>query len=253
MERAIRLGFDRSHALPAVTSEEEKRKPQVAEDRRFGLLGSSFLVPCVARLCSNWQVACGKRAQAADVDECWGLGDNRRLMKRCSDSNPNSNVDSKEMVAKWLHSEALAMMHRGTIFRGSDVRIGTGTMCDPRVWPRKQVESWLWKCQVVLSCPLEGSHTNALEMQAILTALKWRLRKCSAIKTRFVHLTDGLVCMAILAKGRTRSRVIQRIVRRVNALILSGSLVAAYGHTRSRHNPADRPSRWRHDPGISRP
>ena len=136
---------------------------------------------------------------------------------------------------------------QGTMFRGSDIRIGSGVICDPRVWPRRQVQAWRWKWKAVLSYPLHEAHINGLELQAILAALKWRLGKRGHCHKRFVHLTDSFICLAIPVKVRTSSRVLQRVVRKIDALVLASSLVPAYGHTRSRYNPADAPSRWRHD------
>lgn len=39
-----------------------------------------------------------------------------------------------------------------------------------------------------------AEHINKLEMRAVLTSLRWRINKKHAIRSKFVHMIDSLVC-----------------------------------------------------------
>ena len=176
---------------------------------------------------------------------CYGSGDPTDLSRIVEGRTNGSTKMTEEQRNQWLQEESVKQLHRCSIFRGSDIRLGTGVVMDPRVWPRREVQAWRWEWKTTLSYALEGQHLNVLEMQAILTALRWRLKRQNSLRLRCVHLTDSFICIAVLAKGRTSARVLHKVVRKINALILASSTTFAYGHVRSARNPADRPSRWR--------
>ena len=103
--------------------------------------------------------------------------------------------------------------------------------------------SW-WAWRVVVSYPLGGAHINALELKACLASLRWRLRRRGMCRSRFVHFADSQVCLAVMVKGRSSSKVLRFILRRYNSLMLASSSYAAYAYVHTLINPADRPSRW---------
>ena len=111
---------------------------------------------------------------------------------------------------------------------------------------RPSVPSRLWRWSIVTGWRWTGAreHINALELRAILTSLRWQVEHKGHLGTRLIHLTDSLVCLHCLTRGRSSSRKLRRTVSRINALILASNLqpVWAYIHTDS--NPADKPSRW---------
>ena len=47
------------------------------------------------------------------------------------------------------------------------------------------------------------SHIHALELQAVVNGLSWRLRKLSNHRKRVLHLVDSQVAASIISKGRT--------------------------------------------------
>ena len=136
-------------------------------------------------------------------------------------------------------------MHRGCIYKGSDVRVSTGQLYDPTVWPRISVDARLWKWKVAVSYNLNAGHINLNEAYAYLVALKWRLKDVLNVGTRMVHMVDSYVTLAVVVKGRSTSAKLQHILRRMNALTLAGSMVPAVAYVRTDLNPADAPSRWR--------
>ena len=105
-----------------------------------------------------------------------------------------------------------------------------------RLWRWKVVTGWKWRG--------EPEHINALEMRALLTCMRWRVEHCGFVRCRFIHLTDSLVCLHSLSRGRTSSRKLRRTVSRVNALMLLSNSQPVWGYIHTDQNPADKPSRW---------
>ena len=104
---------------------------------------------------------------------------------------------------------------------------------------------WAWS--TAISIPLRyQSHINVLEMRMYLSAVEWRLRRCSNQGTRFLHLLDSQVCLGVAAKGRSSSHQLNRLCRRLCALLMAGELYPLLAYVATDENPADEPSR-RHD------
>ena len=62
-----------------------------------------------------------------------------------------------------------------------------------------------------------------------------------------MHLFDSQVALAVIAKGRSSSRVLNHVVSKINALTLAGSMMPGYAFIASEWNPSDAASR-RWDP-----
>ena len=73
-----------------------------------------------------------------------------------------------------------------------------------------------------------------------------RIIKMKGNKQRMVHLTDSLVCLHTLTRGRTSSRKLRRTVARINSLLLLSQNSAVWTYVHTALNPADAPSRGRH-------
>ena len=67
---------------------------------------------------------------------------------------------------------------------------------------------------------VEG-HINELEMNAFAVFLKRRSRTVGKQHTKFFHVLDSMVCRGALAKGRSSSRRLNRVLRRCSALLLA--------------------------------
>eukprot|EP00973_Karenia_brevis_P016330 2237269-Karenia_brevis.AAC.1 len=70
---------------------------------------------------------------------------------------------------------------RCSTHRGSDVRLATGTLLKPDIWPRQSLVSAWWKWRVMLSYALHNRHINVHEMIAVLQTWKWRCRNNNEI------------------------------------------------------------------------
>jgi hypothetical protein len=87
-------------------------------------------------------------------------------------------------------------------------------------------------------------HINALELRALLLALRWLASRPSARGSRVVWLTDSAVAFYGVRKGRSSSPHLLHILRKIAALSLMARITLLPVWLPSKANPADRPSRW---------
>ena len=127
--------------------------------------------------------------------------------------------------------------------RGTDVRISVPDEQLSRevVYPYPAFR-WLWR--TVLSYRWSSEqHINVLEVTAVLTEFRRRLRNVDNINTRFLNVVDSLVTYYAVTKGRSGSKRINRSLRRMMALNLASKSVIVSLWTLSKWNYADRASR----------
>ena len=157
----------------------------------------------------------------------------------------SSEEISAEIAAKAL---VLGLLRRAD-HRGTDVRIDLQLPFRPDAWPRTPncPQRWHWK--VILSFPWKrpGAHINELELRALFTLLRGLARSSGNVGMRFAVLVDSLVVLGIAAKGRSCSRRLNSILRRLNAHVLASGFYVFFGYVASDANPADVPSRC-HEP-----
>ena len=158
-ERAVRLGFHWNHCQWAV-HKSESRGERLDEDARSSLLGNSFSVPVVGFLLGRGLYASGLLALPPTIAECWGEPgpEARDYLKGLLGVTP------EQASPQQVHAAVCESMVRSAIFKGSDVRVATGTMCNPAVWPRSGVPADRWQWRTCLSFPQSGAHINVLEL-----------------------------------------------------------------------------------------
>ena len=66
---------------------------------------------------------------------------------------------------------------------------------------------------------------------------------------RSLHILDSQVALGILAKGRSPSLRLGRVVNKCNAICLTASYTTLLGYSRIDEHPADRASRAHGDDG----
>ena len=144
-----------------------------------------------------------------------------------------------ERQLKLFHS-----LLRASDYRGSDVRLDSGELLRPHCFPRRSLDPSKWTWYEVLAHRFKDpEHINVLELRAALSMLRWRTRSARRVRTRFVHLVDSQVALAVLVKGRSSSWRLNRVLCQVNALTLASGLLPCYAYVRSTWNTADKPSR----------
>ena len=128
--------------------------------------------------------------------------------------------------------------------RGSDVRVDSGEVMDTRAWPRRpiDVDRWRWRTEWVTTWQTP-EHITFLEVLAGHLALVWRTSKRGELRRRFLHLVDNQAALSALAKSRSSSRQLQRVLRRGAALLLAAGSRRALGYAETDRNPADAGSR----------
>ena len=89
----------------------------------------------------------------------------------------------------------------------------------------------------------EPEHINSLELRATCTTVRWLIQKQRCWNSRFLHLTDSLVVLHALSRGRSSSRRLQRTIMKVNTLLLKANLHPVWTYVHTSQNHADRPSR----------
>ncbi|CAK9105717.1 unnamed protein product [Durusdinium trenchii] len=145
------------------------------------------------------------------------------------------NVGREQKHLRWLL--------RNICIRGTEVRFesakedGSGSLLVP--YPAYR---WQWKTK--LSYPWQHTqHINVLEVSAFLVEFRRRVRDVSQLGARFFNVTDSQVTFFCLSKGRSSSVRLNRLLRRVNALILMSRAMPLHLWTISKWNFADAPSR----------
>ena len=128
--------------------------------------------------------------------------------------------------------------------RGSDIRLVTGELFSPQRISRQSLDGRFWRWRTLLSTEWAfHSLLTALELEAVLLELRRRPRDPRCHGFKFLHLVDSQVALSAMSKHRSSSRVLNRILRRTNAICLASHLRPIFAFIRSEHNPSDWPSR----------
>ena len=242
-ERELMLGFPLNYTSGCVPK--SKQRGESYHDCRLTLLGNTWSVPVVACLLSQLTSRLGLTPALSPQEVLDRLRPGNspmaqsRLFRLPLNCAQRPTTDQSPQLANCL----------GNLIsiKGEDILLTTPSTqmvkfhrlratVPSRCWKWRIVAGWKWSNQ--------EEHINSLELRAILTSLRWRLEHVKHFKTRFIHLTDSLVCLHALTRGRTSSRKLRRPMSRINALILASGSQPLWGYVHTEQNPADRPSRW---------
>ena len=73
-----------------------------------------------------------------------------------------------------------------------------GEILQPAQWPRRSIDPAKWEWFPLIAHPFhQEEHINLLEVRAALLQLRWRSRTPKRLFTRFFHLLDSQVGIAI--------------------------------------------------------
>ena len=243
-EKEIMMGFPRHYT--AMCMPKGKRHSADYTDCRHTLIGNSWSVPVVSYL-----LQCLLAPLGLCREHTPGL-----IIQKLT-PGPDTQVQTmlfrqplRKMRASTLDSYDLDLAFRLSnlvSIKGEDIMISSTSQeqvkfhrlrasVPSKLWHWKVVSGWKWT--------KEGDHINVLELRAILTTLKWRICHQHHLNCRFLHLTDSLVCLHSMSRGRSSSRKLRRTMSRINALLLVSSSTPLLGYVHTDQNPADRPSRW---------
>ena len=242
-ERELLHGLGYGHTKLCWNAGDIKQDPIGYDDARKSLVGDGFncfsFCYFAALAVKKWQpnITFGQlwnRMGLAPGFLC-GLDIKAPMTRRLSYGSTGEKGSIRD-----LH---LALLRRVN-HTGSDVRVSSGIIVNPKSFPRQGVEAswWKWK-KVFANRWARADHINSLEMRAIIQALEWRVKHLQEFNLRVFHLTDSYVCMSIIAKGRTSSKMLMPLVRRLSALLLAFGLQLVITHVESTENPTDEASR----------
>ena len=242
-ERELLHGLGYNHTELCWNANQIKQNPKGYEDARKSLVGDSFSCFSFAYVCA---MMCAKWINIPSYEMLWnrmGLSPGfcpplhvQAPLQRCL---CYGHTDKTLDVAA-LHSALLRRVNH----TGSDIRVSTGAIINPKAYPRQSACSSWWKWSKVFACRWARSdHINSLELRSIVHSLEWRIRHLNETQLRVVHLTDSYVAMAIISKGRTSANLLKPLLARLAVLLLAWDLQLLVGHVESTDNPTDHASR----------
>ncbi len=246
-ERELLLGYGIGHTRSCLSASDIKGHEQRYEDIRCSLLGDSFSVYSFVM----WAVALSfhfaPRVAYSHLAHRAGLAPGFRapwrLVAPISRSLNYGNILSSSVSQPSVETLNRILLRR-TNHTGSDVRIISGEVLNPKCYPRQAVASKWWNWEPVAKVRwARAEHINSLELEAILLTLKYYVLNLQVSNSRIFHLTDSYVCMSIVAKGRSGSKILSYKLKKLAALCLAFGLHLVVAHLDSADNPTDHASR----------
>lgn len=247
-EREQLLGYGWGHTLPAMSASAAKSTKRGYEDERLSLLGDSFPVNTFwyfsAQACQQW-VPLQTAQHYRDRLGLWpGACTHIQRLTPIGTTRPFGSTWDECWETEREEESLVRQLARRTTHTGSDIRISTGIPTCPKVYPRQAIPSDLWEWKITLARKWDRhEHINCLELRSILLALQWRLERGKLGNMRLLQLSDSAVSISILCKGRTSSKALQHVVRKIGALVLMANAMVMYCHVDSMNNPTDDASR----------
>lgn len=244
-ERELLLGYGWGHTSLCMNASTIKENPCKYEDERLSLLGDSFslfsfIIPGCA-LCREYLPRLDYRRLVARMGMapgfCAPLMLQAPIARRLQyGQNFSTGVYTVEQLNRILLSK---VNHTG-----SDVRITTGEILSPKAVTRQSVQAAWWRWEPLFHNRWRISeHINVLELRAILLAAKYQILHLHVEQSRIFHITDSFVGMSVVAKGRTGSKQLARVLKELNAWLLGFGVMMIIGHVESTENPTDGASR----------
>ena len=242
-EREMIMGFPVSYTAGCMAK--SQRGSQAWKDCRLTLIGNSWAVPVIAWLLSQLLGPLGLCRELSPQD----IVDKLKPENNLSVQSRLGRLPLRPLRGgKAGHEQDLAFKLTNLVsMKGEDILILGKSSEQVRYHRlRASIPSRLWKWKIVAGWKWANSsdHINALELRAILTTLMWRVGKKNILRKKFIHLTDSMVCLHALTRGRSSSVKLRRTLCRINALLLVSSCQAVWSYVHTDQNPADKPSRW---------
>ena len=243
-ERELLHGYGYDHTAVCLSASDIKRSHEEYEDLRCSLIGDSFsiysfvLFPWAALFSDlptvGYRHLAGRMGMAPGF--CCPLKFTCPLSRE-----PKYGYSTLDGVNE---ADLTRCFLARTNHTGSDIRVTSGHVMCPEAFPRQSAAACWWSWKGTFKCRWKrGDHINSLEMRGILLALKHRAQRLKESSVRFTHLTDSYVSMSIISKGRTSSRLLLPVLRKISAWILACNFHMLLLHVESTENPADAASR----------
>ena len=243
-ERERLLGYGTNHTALAFSASEAKSRPGPLKDERNSLLGDSFSIYSFMIIAAFASFPWTHAIEISSMNNRTGLPPGYSLHLRHTWPLSATSQTPKELSMRGTLQELNQWLLRRTNHTGADVRLISGTLMNPRAFPRESVRSTWWEWQQLFTVQWDfEEHINPLETRAIFLSLLWRARNGCLTSRRIFNVTDSYVALSVLAKGRTSSKKLQPIVRKVCSMLLAAQAFLVLGHIDSADNPTDEGSR----------
>eukprot|EP00438_Fugacium_kawagutii_P002308 Skav226067 [mRNA] locus=scaffold211:609064:615202:- [translate_table: standard] len=242
-EREVLHGLGEGHTKVCWNANLIKENPQGYEDIRKSLVGDSFscysFVYFAAMACYRWMPKFTYHDLVMRMGLapgfCCPLSWQAPLARYLQYGQP-----PKPHTVQQLNKALLRRVNH----TGSDVRISTGTILNAKAFPRQSVEAVWWQWDKAFAYKWQRQdHINSLELRSIIHAVEWRVRHLKDVHARIFHVTDSYICMSVIAKGRSSSRMLRPLLQRLAGWLLAFNLYLVICHVESTENPTDAASR----------
>ena len=244
-EKELLMGYGWKHTSLCYSASKIKSSFQKYDDERHSLLGDSFnifsfIIPAFC-LCKNFLPRVKYQHLALRMGLAPGFRNSIRHLVPISRSLAYGHSLGKE-------DKTVLDLNRYLLTRtnhtGSDIRISTGEVLNPKAHPRQGVEAgwWQWLPSFKVRWRIQ-EHINKLELRSIFLAVQYRINHHRETNMRIFHISDSYVCLSVIGKGRTGSKQLMTVLRKLNAMLLAHGLTLVIGHVESTMNPTDGASR----------
>ena len=242
-ERELLMGMGAESTRFCFSASAQKSHPVEYWDRRFSLLGDGFAALSFAWIAGQLLQPWRTPITPQEIIDRLGLSPGFCAhpgvlipLKRNPGFGPSSLAGGT--------AELTAFISRQVAQNGADVCVTLGTPFSNKGISHASLRAPWWEWSILYATHWHfSSHINALEMRVIVQTAEWRCRFPPEFSKRWLHLADSMVCNYILSKGRTSSRLLQPLVRKLGAILLAANAIPLYGHVDSAENPTDAASR----------
>jgi len=247
-EKELLLGYGYKHTEVAWAASKIKQNQIGYSDARNSYLGDSFSIYSFVM----FAVACSKKFLPVltykQLALRMGLAPGFRASLRTVAPLGKSllyGTPSKALIQLDGDPEQLnRLLLRRTNHTGSDVRVTSGEVMNSKVFPRQSVQAKWWHWEPLFSQRWKRkAHINVLELEALLLSVKHQVERFKLSEARLFHLSDSYVTISVVSKGRSASKQLQRVMRRLAAILLAHGLFLIVAHVESTDNPTDFMSR----------
>ena len=245
-EKELLMGFGFNHTELCMSASNIKKSAIAYEDLRQSLVGDgfsiySFIIACAA-MCRRFATFPAYHVLAGRMGLAPGFvateGTVALLQRKLCYGSLGS--PARPLTPQCLNRLLLTKVNH----TGSDIRIISGTIVNPRAYPRQSVESGWWEWHPIFRTAWSNQeHINGLELRSTFLAVKHCVSHLRMVDARLFHLSDSYVCILIVAKGRTNSVRLQRILRQLNSYLIAFGIIFIQCHVESTQNPTNGASR----------
>ena len=223
-EREAIMGFPIGYTAACVPKSQSKGSE--VNDTRLSLIGNSWNVTVIVWLLGQLLAPLGisPRVSPQEAVNCTSPGRGKALQTLL---RRPKHVGHRYQLPCASDQAALELNRKLTglvSIKGEDILLASSSEAQTKHHRlRSSVPARLWKWRTICGWKWTGSpeHINCLELRAVLTTVKWRLKKLRECRSKFIHLVDSQVVLHALSRGRSSSRKLRRTLLRINSLLLA--------------------------------